>query len=151
MIRRLSTILCGSVLLLGGCGSLNLPAPSQAPGLATFTSLFPGEIAALGGHKIPTNFTIVTGVVVTLLPPDTHGNPHQEFRIKLSDPTPGKILEVNHNTAMAPEVADLDVGEKLVIRGVTYSDSQAGIHWTHHAVKPGDAGYIKTEDGKIYE
>lgn len=152
MIRRLSTLVFAlSILTLVGCGSTAPQAFSQAPAV-TAQSLLAEELAALGGHRgVPTNFKVVKGIVVTILPDDVHGIPHQEFRIRLTDPTPGKVLEVNHNTRMAKPVANLKIGDKLTIRGVTYSGAQPGIHWTHHAKKPGDAGYIRTEAGVIYE
>lgn len=153
MLRRYSATLLGlSFLFIGGCGSMTLPANTSVAPAFSSQALLAEEMAALGGHRgIPTNFKVVSGVVVTLLPPDNSGIPHQEFKIRLTDPTPGKVFEVNHNTRMAKPVENLRVGDTLTIRGVMYSGAQPGIHWTHHAKVPGDAGYIRTAAGAVYE
>lgn len=153
MLRRTSTLLVGlSLLSLAGCGQSGATRAYGPPAAFDAPRLLAEEMAALGEPQgVPTNFKVVSGVVVELLPDDLQGIPHQQFRIRLAAPTPGKVLEVNHNIRMARPVANLGVGDKLTIRGILYGGAQPGIHWTHHAKKPGDAGFIRTEDGVVYE
>jgi hypothetical protein len=131
---------------LVGCGSSALQ-PAQAPQVSAASQA--QDLAASG--RVPTNFTVVMGVVIKLLPADNHGLPHQKFVIQEIEPRAGRILEVAHNTSMAPPVEDLRKGDRVIIRGVLFSGVRNGIHWTHHAKRPGDAGFIKTEDGRIYD
>ncbi|MNT96171.1 hypothetical protein D3C72_2382020 [compost metagenome] len=74
--------------------------------------------------------------------------------VEAISPNAGKEYEVNNSTTHGSKVPNLKVGAVLEIRGTVYEDQKrdkSGIHWTHMANKPGDAGYIKTADGKIYE
>jgi hypothetical protein len=137
--------------LLAGCGSASPgnSRPFSAPAL-TVGRATPLE-ADWRKTGIPKNFEMVLGAVVKLLPDDNNGLPHQRFILRVEDPFPGRILEVDHNVSMAPPVEPLSVGEPLLVRGVIYSGSKEGIHWTHHAAKPGDAGFIQTQDGAVFE
>jgi len=121
----------------------------MAPASPTTLQPQAAQLEALKG--IPTHFTVVSGKVTELLPDDTHGLPHQRFMIRLDKPMAGKILEVDHSISHGRRVTGLTVGEAVVIRGVIFSGNKDGIHWTHHANKPGDAGYIKDSDGQLFE
>ena len=136
-----------TVLILAGCGTVSVAKPQ---GLSVAA---PSTIEAEGRKRgIPTNFTTIMVQVVKLLPDDSHGLPHQKFVVRQLKPETGMIMEVAHDTKYAPPVDDLRPGDKLVIRGVEWHDQRSdGIHWTHHASKPGDAGFIQTEDGRIYQ
>lgn len=89
--------------------------------------------------------------VKAVLPDDNHGLPHQNFVVSEIAPTAGMTLEVNNDTKYGSKVP-LKVGDTLTIRGVMYHNkAKHGIHWTHKADKPGDAGFIQTADGHKYE
>lgn len=93
-------------------------------------------------------FVTVKATVKTILPLDTQGLPHQNFVVVAN----GQTYEVNNDTKYGSEVPGLKVGMVLTIKGTTYKDThKQGIHWTHHANQLGDAGWIKTPDGKLYE
>lgn len=99
-------------------------------------------------------FVQVAGVIEKVLPEDTRGLPHQVFlfHTRSTNKNIPVLLEVNHDIQFGKRVPDLKVGEALTIKGVLYHDRKKdGIHWTHHKDKPGDAGFIKTPDGHVYE
>lgn len=130
-----------AVVGLAGCG-----APTT---LSTVKTTASSSVEALG---IPPQSAFKTfDVVVTkILPEDTHGLTHQNFVVKTVKD--GEVYAVNNSTTHGSEVEGLHVGEELEIRGVVYKDKYSqGIHWTHHANKPGDAGWIKDEDGEVFE
>lgn len=131
-----------AIVGLAGCGS---PAS-----LSTAQVADNQQLDALG---VPPQsaFKTFTVVVTKILPEDTQGLTHQNFLVKAVSPDAGAIYEVNNSTTHGTEVPNLEVGYKLTIRGTVYTGRKKGIHWTHKANKPGDAGWIKTENGKIYE
>ena len=93
-------------------------------------------------------FKVVTGTVVKILPADTDELPHQNFVIQVN----GQLITINNDTKYGTEIPNLSVGQQLTIRGVQYTDpGKIGMHWTHHANKAGDAGYIQTADGHVYQ
>ena len=59
-------------------------------------------------------FVTISATVVTILPPDTQGPPHQNF-VVMAD---GMRMTVNNDTHYGSEVENLKVGDKLTIRGV---------------------------------
>jgi hypothetical protein len=129
--------------LSAGCGTSTAAAPSQA-GQASVSALKYGSVPD------PSRFQIIHGMVIKVLPEDTSGLPHQNFVVSVD----GAPYEVNNDTVFGTKVPNLKVGMSLEIKGVEYHDSQPhkdGIHWTHHAKAPGDAGYIKTADGHLYQ
>jgi hypothetical protein len=96
-----------------------------------------------------TAFKTFTVKVKSILPEDNQGLPHQNFVVTAAD---GQVWEVNNDTHYGSKVIGLAVGEALTIKGVTYKDTnKQGIHWTHKANKPDDAGWIKDPGGKIYQ
>lgn len=125
--------------LLGACG--------VAPTTALKTT---GTATAIAeAVPSPSAFVTIRATVIQILPEDTKGLPHQNFVVKDST---GMTLTVNNDTKYGSRVAGLQLGESLVIRGVEYHDKGGdGIHWTHKNVKPGDAGYIQTPDGHLYQ
>lgn len=129
-----------AVVGLAGCG-----VPTT---LSTARVVDSSAVEALG---IPPQSAFKTfDVVVTkVLPEDNSGLTHQNFVVKTV--SGGTVYEVNNSTTHGSEVEGLKVGLQLEIRGVVYKDKYSqGIHWTHHANKPGDAGWIKA-NGKVYE
>lgn len=128
-----------SVIGLVGCGTPTM--------LTTARVADSGPVEALG---VPPQsaFKTFEVVVVKLLPDDTQGLTHQNFVVKTDK---GEVYEVNNSTSHGTEVEDLDIGDELTIRGTVYRGKKQGIHWTHRADKPGDAGWIKDAAGKIYE
>lgn len=141
------------VALLGGCGlqpdGAYLGAPY--PQLASMQSAPTTGNAGLDGSVPPASaFTTVSGTV-TEIEPDHQGRlQHQVFLFQETSPDQD-TLEVDNDITVGERVP-VSVGEPLVIRGVLYHDpGKDGIHWTHHASMPGDAGWIQTPDGTIYQ
>jgi hypothetical protein len=109
------------------------------------------QAAAVQAQGVPpqSQFQVVTGKVSNILPEDTSGLPHQNFVITTAT---GKPMTVNNDTKFGSKVTGLKLGDQLTIRGVVYHDgNRDGIHWTHHANKPNDAGYIKTANGTVFQ
>lgn len=141
---RFAVLLVGS-LLLAGCGGRSMLAPAT------------NRLASVAAvQAVPPSSAFVTVQAnVTQLLPDTH-NPnnnldHQNFVVVT---TSGQTLTCNNDISagIGTKVPNLAVGEALTIRGVEYQDpGAAGIHWTHHNVTPGDAGFVKTPDGNVYQ
>ena len=141
-VRALFLSLC-SLAMLAGCGM----APSDPIGV-TATS------TQLTAESVPpqSRFVTIQCTVYKLLPADTSGLPHQVFDVEETYPDNGTILEVDNDTHYGTKVPGLQVGDDLTIRGVEYHDwDKDGIHWTHHANQLGDAGYIETSDGTLYQ
>ncbi len=138
--RVFSLLVVGLVAFAGtGCG--------KAPVAGVRVAARASQVVAQG---VPPQsaFVTVAGKVSKLLPDDNNGLPHQNFMVTVAD----EIYTVNNDTKFGAKVPNLAVGATLEIRGTVYHNgSKSGIHWTHHADKPGDAGYIKTADGKTYE
>lgn len=129
-----------AVIGLVGCG---------APTTLTTTKVAASSPVEALGVPPQSAFKTFDVVVTQILPEDTNGLTHQNFVVKTV--AGGAVYEVNNSTTHGTEVAGLDVGDKLKIRGTVYTGKKNGIHWTHHANKPGDAGWIKDEAGKVYE
>lgn len=139
--NSLFALLAGTLALsLTGCGR----PPVMVPARAAVTA------ASLKSQSVPSanQFVTVQATVVAVLPNDTTGLPHQNFVVTVD----GHRYFVNNDTHYGTEVPGLKVGMQLTIRGVEYHDPKDdGIHWTHHADRDGDAGYIQTADGHIYQ
>jgi hypothetical protein len=54
----------------------------------------------------------------------------------------GMKLTVSHNVSIGAKVP-LQKGDEIIVRGMPFSKGYAGLHWTHHAMNPNDAGFIK--------
>ncbi|HEY9856722.1 MAG TPA: DUF3465 domain-containing protein [Stenomitos sp.] len=131
-----------AVIGLVGCGT---PTTLSTARVATTSTQL--EALAVPPQSAFKTFDVV---VTKILPDDNSGLTHQNFVVKTVKS--GEIYNVNNSTTHGSEVVGLHVGENLEIRGVVYKDTKSqGIHWTHHADKPGDAGWIKDEDGKVFE
>jgi hypothetical protein len=147
MFTRTTTLLTlGAIAFsLSACGT------SPANNALSIRSRAAAVVVAQGVPPA-TAFVTITAKVTTIQPDDTSGLPHQKFIVTEISPNAGKVLQVANDTQFGSKVLGLTVGETLVLKGVTWNDpSGGGIHWTHHASKPGDAGFIKTPDGHIYE
>lgn len=71
----------------------------------------------------------VSGTVAKLLPDDAEGSRHQRFILRL---TSGHTVLVVHNIDLALRVNDLQVGDRLSVKGEYEWNHQGGlIHWTH--------------------
>lgn len=142
LLRRASIL--AAVFAIAGCGSVTT---LQAPQVNTTSSVV--EAKAVPPQSA---FKVVKATVIQLLPEDNDGLTHQNFKVRAINPNEGRIYEVNNSTTHGSKVPNLKVGDVLEIRGTTYQNKDKfGLHWTHMADKPGDAGYIKTADGKIYQ
>lgn len=141
LLRRASVL--AAILAIAGCGSVST---LQAPRVTTASVV---EAKAVPPQSA---FKVVKATVIQLLPDDNDGLTHQNFKVKAISPNEGRVYDVNNSTTHGSKVPNLKVGDVLEIRGTTYQNKDRfGLHWTHKADKPGDAGYIKTADGKIYE
>ncbi len=70
------------------------------------------------------------GVVSRILPDDTSGSPHQKFIVRLPS---GQTVLIEHNTELAPRIADLKEGDSINFFGEYVWNAQGGlVHWTHH-------------------
>ncbi len=70
------------------------------------------------------------GTVKKLLPQDNNGSRHQKFVLQLSS---GQTLLVAHNIDLAPEIANLSVGDRVSFFGeYEWNEKDGVIHWTHH-------------------
>jgi len=133
-------------LALSACGAqpaVKLPGQGQLQAAKATTEAIPEASA----------FKVIEGTVTKILPDDTRGLPHQNFVVSAMIVDARQAVTVNHNTLNGARVKNLKVGQSLTIRGVMYRNKNraVGIHWTHKAVKDGDAGYIKTADGVVYQ
>ena len=104
------------------------------------------------------DFVTISGTVTALLDEDRRGLPHQRFMLQEDEASGGLLLEVDADTKFGQRVPDLASGDTLTIRGKLYHDEPSrgrpakdGIHWTHHRDVAGDAGFIRTADGRVYE
>ncbi|MEB3298409.1 MAG: DUF3465 domain-containing protein [Candidatus Sericytochromatia bacterium] len=130
-----------SVLALTACGA---PAPQA---LQPQTPVLLESLGVPPAHK----FVTVQCLVTKLLPDDNVGLPHQLFMVKVTKGTSEGVYEVSNNIRHGSKVTGLKVGDPLTIRGTLYTGGDKGIHWTHQADKPFDAGWIKTKDGRVYQ
>ncbi len=89
------------------------------------------------------------GKVSRLLPPDTTGDRHQKFILRLNT---GQTLLIAHNIDIAPQIESLKVGDSVSFYGEYEWNQQGGvIHWTHHDPdNQHTAGWLK-HAGIIYQ
>lgn len=128
---------------LAGCGTLPMGVSTSGNDLVSAESR-----KERPRRKI--NFVTLSGTVVQLLPDDTKGTPHQLFRFKTTVKGQEKIVQVAHNTALAPYVP-LQIGDAVTIKGEYIPERPYDIlHWTHYDPRGGEGGYI-SHQGKKYE
>ncbi|HBN07472.1 MAG TPA: hypothetical protein DD435_02115 [Cyanobacteria bacterium UBA8530] len=140
--NKKSFILLALAFTLAGCGAASVSTPLTV-------SYNPSTILESKAVPPASAFKTVEAEVQKILPEDNSGLTHQNFIVIGKD---GKTYTVNNSTTHGSAVAGLKVGLSLTIKGTTYKNgANFGLHWTHKANKPGDAGWIKTPDGKIYE
>jgi hypothetical protein len=89
------------------------------------------------------------GSIVTILPDDNDGSPHQRFIVKLPS---GHTLLIAHNIDVAPRIDDLSKGDPVSFRGEYVWNEKGGvIHWTHHdPAGRHPAGWIK-HHGELFQ
>ena len=89
------------------------------------------------------------GVVTQSLPDDNRGSRHQRFVLTLAN---GQTILVAHNIDLAPRIAGLRPGDRVVFHGEYEWNPQGGVvHWTHHDPKGRHAaGWLEFE-GKVYQ
>ena len=112
----------------------------------------PHEVSVVAPAPEPTTTgqeIIGEGVVVRLLPDDTHGGRHQRFVLRLPS---GRTLLVAHNIDVAPRVAPLAVGDVVAFHGEYASNPQGGVvHWTHRdPAGRHEAGWLR-KDGRTFQ
>ena len=90
----------------------------------------------------------VAGVVERLLPDDQQGSRHQRFIVRVA---PDRTLLVSHNIDLAPRIDDLEIGDRVEIRGEYEWNARGGLlHWTHHdPIGRHEPGWIR-HGGKEY-
>jgi hypothetical protein len=89
------------------------------------------------------------GTVDRILRDDSDGLTHQRFILRLGS---GQTVLIEHNTDVAPRIADLKVGDNVLFFGEYVWNEQGGlIHWTHHDPAGRHvAGWLK-HNGRIYQ
>jgi hypothetical protein len=127
--------------------------------------------------RVPTKdeLTTMKATVVDILPDrynPRNGLSHQVLMVEVHDildgpntadrtdpiSVKGQVIEVNND--MSPCIgtkADVSKGQTIFVRGKLYHNDakgdkpdKDGIHWTHKADQPGDAGYIRVSvQGKL--
>jgi hypothetical protein len=92
-------------------------------------------VANANGAEVTFDATVVSDPVAS--------GSHERFQVKA---TTGEVLEVDHNTSLAPSVP-VHVGDHLVIHGKLYIDPgpKIGVHCTHSHTSSGCpiAGWIR--------
>lgn len=90
-----------------------------------------------------------SGIIIKVLPDDTHGSKHQRLLIKLDN---GHTILIAHNIDLAPRVKNPKEGNAIDFYGEFEWNNKGGVvHWTHH--DPGNRhpdGWLKYQ-GKIYQ
>ena len=140
-MRHLIRLAALAALLAAGCGA---PAP---------VALVRPASTAVEAQGVPpaSQFVTIECSVTKLLPDDNDGLPHQLFVVKVTKGAKPGSYQVANDTLYGQKVPDLHVGDALTIKGTLFSGGTLGIHWTHKASKPFDAGWIKTKDGKVWQ
>lgn len=89
------------------------------------------------------------GVVVKILPDDTHGISHQRFILK---PDSSPTILVAHNIDLAPKIRGLQPGDLVEFYGeYEWNDKGGVIHWTHRDPSGRHLnGWLKHK-GRIYD
>lgn len=91
----------------------------------------------------------VHGTVQRLLPDDLDGSRHQRFIVKTRS---GLTVLVAHNIDLAPRIADVSVGEPIVVKGEYEWNEQGGvIHWTHRDPQGNHEGGWIEYLGNVYQ
>lgn len=150
MTARLAFV-AAAALVLTACGraplSANQAVALRTQNLAAASAMVPpAETRAVPPQSA---FRTVEATVTKVLPEDNSGLTHQNFVVTTER---NEVYTVNNSTTHGTAVAGLAVGLKLRIRGTVYKNgNRQGLHWTHKASKPGDAGWIETMDGRRFE
>jgi hypothetical protein len=89
------------------------------------------------------------GTVAKVLRDDGNGSRHQRFIVRLDS---GRTLLVAHNIDLAPRVAGLRAGDRVVFYGEYEWNPKGGVlHWTHRDPRGRHpAGWIR-HDGRLYQ
>lgn len=70
------------------------------------------------------------GVVSHILEDDNKGSRHQRFILALAS---GQTLLIAHNIDLAPRIASIRTGDRVMFHGVYEWNAKGGVvHWTHH-------------------
>lgn len=150
--RILLVTVAGTGLLISACGQPVLRPNVGLPVNTVDAASYNHGGAPHGNIPGPSQFATIQGVVVKVLPGDNSGLKHQNWVIKETSPTPGALVTVNNDITVGQQVTPLAVGAAMTIKGVMYHDPGLdGIHWTHHANSPNDAGYIKLATGQTFQ
>jgi hypothetical protein len=89
------------------------------------------------------------GEVTRILADDHDGSRHQRFIIRLAST---QTLLVAHNIDLAPRIAALKVGDKVLFNGEYEWNSQGGIiHWTHRDPNGSHVGGWIKHAGRTYQ
>ena len=123
---------------------------SLSPGKVAETSNGSDQVIASAFENHRSNLRIEgQGIVSKILSDDVEGNRHQRFIIRLDS---GRTLLVAHNIDLAPRVASLREGDKVMFNGeYEWSPKGGVIHWTHRDPSGRHAtGWIK-HGGQTYQ
>ena len=89
------------------------------------------------------------GRVVAVLPDDNRGSRHQRFLVEVA---PGRTVLISNNIDLAPRVADLRKGDRVLFRGeYEWNDKGGVVHWTHHDPRGRRPGGWIERNGRRYK
>lgn len=103
-------------------------APVTKPGQQVASG--DAALVQAGAAQKQVNFLTAKGLIVSeLLKPDTQGNPHQKFNVRLSD---GRVVMIVSNLDMCENVP-VQVGDVVSAGGQFIPTGHASglLHWTH--------------------
>ena len=146
MIKLLLVLL--AAVACSACTAGDSPAPTQPP--ASRASQSGDQVLARAFENHQSNIQVEGGGTVgKVLPDDREGKRHQRFIVKLDS---GQSVLVAHNIDLAPRVAGLKAGDRVVFNGEYEWNAKGGvIHWTHHdPAGRHAAGWIR-HDGRTYQ
>jgi hypothetical protein len=135
------------------------PNPQQTPSAQTSSAQTPPAQAssAASDQAIATAFQAQQsglqiggeGVVDRVLADDNNGSRHQRFVLRLAS---GQTLLIAHNIDLAPRIAALHNGDRVVFYGQYEWNAEGGvIHWTHRDPQGQHAAGWLQHNGVVYQ
>ena len=127
-MKKLLLILLASIAC-SACTAGDSPAPHEPA--ASSASQGGDKVLARAFENHQSNIQVEgEGTVGKVLPDDREGKRHQRFIVKLDS---GQSVLVAHNIDLAPRVAGLKAGDRVLFNGEYEWNAKGGvIHWTHH-------------------
>lgn len=153
-----------AVILISSLISSISPNPQQPPSAQTSSAQTPPAqtpsaqaSSAASDQAIATTFQAQQsglqiggeGVVDRVLADDNNGSRHQRFVLRLAS---GQTLLIAHNIDLAPRIAALHNGDRVVFYGQYEWNAEGGvIHWTHRDPQGQHAAGWLQHNGVVYQ